>query len=405
MKKNSTKILAMLIALVLLLALFPTAALAANSDDGAGSMTIDTFTTGSLGAAITATKISATIDSLTINAGTLNDTDIAWIKTNLTSLQNLDIRFDAAIAGNALPIGAFQGMTSLLNISIYSVTAVGNRAFAACTTLANVSLISATTIGDSAFEGCYGLVEVGFPYATSIGSSAFSDCGNLALVELMALESIGGNAFRDCTGLVALKLGATIPTVDPVAFNNAAVPRTVKVPQSAYSAYDADESPGTDTWYGWTLYGMSEANTLASLITNIGTLLPTFDSDVGVYDIYVDEGATSIIVTPTATSPKTLLFRNNSGLALPIISGVPQAFNLTTDVTVITIMLFPESGSTQLFSTPPWNEYEITVTKGDPPIDNPDTGDTQNLLWIYLSAGALLCLVLAILAFRKRSKA
>jgi len=414
MKKHTTKILAMLIALVLLLALLPTAALA-DSYDGAGGVTIDTaFTTESLSTAVLAQQANPLlITSLDISAGELGNVDIYWIRDNLTNLASLRIRDTATVRDtlllrdNSLPRYAFMNLSSLAHVEIPSLTNIGVNAFTNCTSLLDAHMINVQMIGYGTFEGCDALTSVGFPKATVVFERVFRSCDALVSVELIAVESIGNNAFRDCTVLTALKLGTNVPTLGTDVFLNTAVTKTAGVPESVLSAFVADTTDGNGTdnvWHGWTLYGMNEDNTLASLTTNIGTLLPTFDSGVGLYDIYVDEGAATIIVTPTATSPKTLLFRNNSGFAQPIVSGVAQAFNLDTDVTVITFMLFPESGSTQLFGTPPWNEYEITVTKGDPPIENPDTGDNQNLLWIYLCAGAVLCAAAAIVLLKKRSK-
>jgi hypothetical protein len=82
---------------------------------------------------------------------------------------------------------AFQGCTGLTDVSFPAVTSIGGRAFQGCIGLTSVSFPQATTIGSGAFQGCTGLTEVSFPEATTIGSAA----NNLAT-----------GAFDGCTNLV-----------------------------------------------------------------------------------------------------------------------------------------------------------------------------------------------------------
>ena len=107
---------------------------------------------------------------------------------------------------NATSIGnyAFEYCSSLTSVSFPVVTSIGIYAFQKCSGLIEVTEVSfpvATSIGNHAFSGCKGLTEVSFPNATSIDMYAFSSCSSLTSVSFPEATSIGDYAFYSCKGL------------------------------------------------------------------------------------------------------------------------------------------------------------------------------------------------------------
>ena len=84
-------------------------------------------------------------------SGPLNVADLTYIKTELASVEHLDLE-NTTIAGNTLPDEAFAGMQSLISFtSPKNITTAGERILAECPKLAAVVWNSVTKMGDSAF--------------------------------------------------------------------------------------------------------------------------------------------------------------------------------------------------------------------------------------------------------------
>jgi hypothetical protein len=140
-------------------------------------------------------------------------------------------------AGTTL-IAYYNGATGMVTLD--SVTAIGSSAFNGCTSLTEVSFPAVTSIGAFAFDYCTSLTEVSLPAVTSIDDYAFNYCTFLAEVSLPAVTYINFSAFNHCTSLTELTLPATPPTVGNNMFSNidTAQTITVKVLASSVSAYN-----------------------------------------------------------------------------------------------------------------------------------------------------------------------
>ena len=106
--------------------------------------------------------------------------------------------------------GAFSQCSNLTNVEIpNSVTSIVNYAFSGCTSLASVTIPdSVTSIGEGAFSWCKGLTNVTIPDSvTSIERYLFSNCTSMMSITIpKSVTSIGSGAFDNCTGLETITL-------------------------------------------------------------------------------------------------------------------------------------------------------------------------------------------------------
>ncbi|MDR3353927.1 MAG: leucine-rich repeat protein, partial [Synergistaceae bacterium] len=203
---------------------------AANSWNGS-DMVIDNFSTGSLGAKITAELSGdppADITSLTLRGAAMGDVDFAFIRDNLSSIVTIDMS-DVPIT--TLPSSAFSNnliyadgnLDNLQNVTLPAgLTSIGDGAFFLCQSLALTNLPDGvTSIGDDAFIYCQNLALTNLPSGLiSLGAFAFQGCTNLALTSLPpGLTSIGSSAFSFCTSLALTSLPSGLTSIEDHAFN------------------------------------------------------------------------------------------------------------------------------------------------------------------------------------------
>ena len=102
-------------------------------------------------------------------------------------------------------------------------------------------LNSVTSIGDWAFRDCKNLTSVNIPSSVKgIGHSAFSGCTSLTSIEIPdSVTSIGGRAFSDCTGLTNVTIPNSVATIDHNTFNGCTGLTSVKIPDSVTSIGDS----------------------------------------------------------------------------------------------------------------------------------------------------------------------
>lgn len=195
-------------------------------------------------------------------SGTLNDTDLAAIKSNMTSLLHLDI---SETDYTALPDKAFKDKMTLLDIKLpkglksigaeafsgcvaledtievpTTVTSIGNSAFYNCKSLPAITLpIGLLSIGEQAFSGCSGLTTATLPTTlTSIPSKLFYGCQKLAEFEFpTAITMIGNDAFYGCSSLTTIDLteSTSLASIGCRAFYNCSKIATINFPTSLTS--------------------------------------------------------------------------------------------------------------------------------------------------------------------------
>lgn len=112
-------------------------------------------------------------------SGTLNTTDIAWLRTlsdyTTGQLSYIDLS-DALIEGDALPANAFDNCYTLQEIRLpRNLSSIKSQAFRNCTGLWKITLPdNLSSIGDYAFSNCRYLEELILPSTlTTVGNNPF----------------------------------------------------------------------------------------------------------------------------------------------------------------------------------------------------------------------------------------
>ena len=151
---------------------------------------------------------------------------------NCTALRSFDapkLREVGKISSKHSYSYVFSGCTSLEQVSLGSVTELGDNCFYNCASLKQAIFPSVEKMGDDVFCGCASLERVEFssslkkigkecfmncsalksisiPNCTSVGISAFSGCSHLSDVEANAMKYIGAYAFSHCVELRGISL-------------------------------------------------------------------------------------------------------------------------------------------------------------------------------------------------------
>ena len=157
--------------------------------------------------------------------GTLSQEDFELIKTNMTSLLNLDIS-DTDVT--EIPAEIFKDKVTLMNVKLPNgLKSVGNYAFSGCKLLAGELIIPETveTIGHYAFQNCVSIEgELTIPASVkTTGRYAFQNCvqiDSLDMSNAISLETIEGGAFHSCTTLKKIKFSSVLRSINGNAFNN-----------------------------------------------------------------------------------------------------------------------------------------------------------------------------------------
>lgn len=111
----------------------------------------------------------------------------------------------------SIPVGTFQNCRSLVTINQNVVEHVGNFAFVNCVNFNPDEYFFGQlyTIGESAFQGCTSLGELSFVNCESIGANAFNGCTGLNEIrfkgykfdpENVAIPTLGEGAFDNTNG-------------------------------------------------------------------------------------------------------------------------------------------------------------------------------------------------------------
>lgn len=173
-------------------------------------------------------KTPATVTKLVVS-GTINDTDIMNINSNMTSLLYLDISNTDC---TQLPSEAFKGKSTLMTILLpEQLETIGDKSFYGCKSLCNEIICpeSVTSIGKNAFEGCSSLKSVILPpQLESIEQRLFLGCTNITNIDLSKcslLTEIGTDAFYNTVELRKLDLSncKSLTTLNYGAFRNCGI--------------------------------------------------------------------------------------------------------------------------------------------------------------------------------------
>ena len=213
---------------------------------------VNVATPGTLGATLSsAGKDPQAIKYLKLT-GTVNDSDFAFMRSNMTDLRGINMQ-EAAVSNGVIPSNAFNGKTLLTSFVFPDgehenpITMIETNAFNG-TSLAGTLILpeglqkiltsafrqtaintiifpsTLTEIGPSAFSLCSSLIgPLQFPNnLRKIGADAFNTCVSLVgpLVLPTELEELGGQAFAHCNSLSgSLQIPNKIKTIPNSAFS------------------------------------------------------------------------------------------------------------------------------------------------------------------------------------------
>lgn len=243
----------------------------------------------------------------------------------------------------SIPQFAFYQCENLTGITIPdSVTGIGNSAFSQ-TGLTSITIPSNVgNIGDYAFHKCANLTSATIQDGvTSIGDYAFARTGLTSISIPNSVESISKFAFADCRDLTALTLTRDpAPTLGEKVFYGCFNLSAVYVPDGA-SGYDEGE---------WA--EIIPVMALSGLTVSAGSLEPAFSPQVKRYTLPLPAWAESITVTPTLPGEGTVAV---GGTEVP--SGTAsQAIYVGMGVTYIPITLTRDGAVSSI--------YEIYASRG-----------------------------------------
>ena len=189
------RILSMLLVLMMLLTIMPTAAFAEETADGVTYSYVDGVLT-----------VSGT--------GTIRTND--WLP--LVEWDEYGVILTEVIIQDgitAIDIFAFDGCDRLQSVKIAeTVTEIGESAFRGCTNLKSVNIPSGVTkIESYTFYGCSSLESIIIPDSvTFIGNRAFWGCSSLSKINIPAsVTSMYVNPFGSCTNLKAITVDSGNP--------------------------------------------------------------------------------------------------------------------------------------------------------------------------------------------------
>lgn len=141
-----------------------------------------------------------------------------------------------------VPGSIFYNCTSLTNVTIPdSVESIGFAAFDFCSSLTEVEIPDGVVrIEDDTFEGCTSLTEMTIPDSvTSIGRQAFANCSSLTSVTIPdSVNSIGAYAFVNCRGLTEVKIPDGVTTIEQYTFGGCTGLTSVTIPGSVSAIED-----------------------------------------------------------------------------------------------------------------------------------------------------------------------
>lgn len=163
--------------------------------------------------------------------------DTPWVQSR-EKIKKIVIRGDVTYIGQH----AFAGFTALKSVNISAkVKMIGRNAFEYSKSLELVKLPEGIeTIGDSAFLCCISLLSINLPDGLkTIEHSAFSFCQKLNNVKLPdSLTTIGDSAFKHCRSFTEVQLPKKITKIEDEAFGWCPKLKTISIPNGVKSIGD-----------------------------------------------------------------------------------------------------------------------------------------------------------------------
>ena len=213
------KVLACLLAMVMLVSLLPL-----------GAVSVSAATSGKTGAC----KWSLQGSTLTISgSGKMGDYDSEMDEYAPWGMEITKVIIKSGVT--SIGDEAFAGCEWLESVSIPStVTKIGESAFVLCSSLEKIVLPAGLkTIEDTAFSFCTALTTIDIPKGvTEIAQGAFAFCGLTEMVIPANVKEIGDSAFAFCEYLATLTLSEGLESIGEAAFGFCVSLSALTIPDS-----------------------------------------------------------------------------------------------------------------------------------------------------------------------------
>ena len=302
------RIACIVLTIVLMVSLLPTAALAAPGDTG----TDGDFAWKELaGGKVEVVAYGGSDTAITV-PDTLHGMPVVGIANNVFS-DKISITSVTLPDGIAyLGAGAFSGCISLTNISLPdSVETIDEECFYRCMALESITLPeSLITLGAAAFGEAIGLETVVMKNnVTTIGNYAFYNCTRLSSITLSThLRAIGASTFYNCESLQHITLPDSLESIGTSAFMEAGL-LSIDIPGSVESI-DSAAFNGLATLTSVTLHdGLKFIVSSAFLNSGITAItIPKTVLEIGDTAFAACSGLTSVTILGAATNVGSNVF-------------------------------------------------------------------------------------------------
>lgn len=151
------------------------------------NVTVDIYAVPSNGATLTTDEIVSINASEAVEVtdlaleGEIDSETLATVVEGFESLSSLDL----SGMSSEIPAGAFEGKSTLTEVTLPEVETIQPNTFKDCENLQTVTVPeSVTAIGEGAFSGCSSLESISLTGIDAIGAGAFSGCDNLTTITI-----------------------------------------------------------------------------------------------------------------------------------------------------------------------------------------------------------------------------
>ena len=302
MKRVFSSKLAILVTMVLMISMFPTAVLAQDeaiqNDVGLSVETVDGNTLGEDDTLTTMNKMyegfytySVYRNEATIYAYNGKEEHVVVPET----LGGYDVVY--------ISWRAFSDCDSLISVETpQTLSEIGSDAFWGCENLKKVTLNEGLQeIGQSAFQSCLSLESISIPDSVQkVGIHTFDGCSSLKSVRIgKGLTTIREGMFEYCSSLETVVLGKNIQAIDYFAFLDCSSLTSIIIPETVIHIDDPvfRRGPSDFTIYGGSgsyaeSYALAKKFDFATIDTKAKVNYTTHVQNVG-WQNYVDDGVMS----------------------------------------------------------------------------------------------------------------
>ena len=273
-------------------------------------------------------------------SGTLDDTDLAALKT-LKNLKDLDL---SETTLTALPKNQFNGTQNLLTWLTLpqQLETIGERAFWDCISLRDMVLpATLTTIGSEAFHNCFSRDRVIIPENVSVGYSTYVGASVRSITFPSSLKVVPSHFCHECPDLVDILFNGQTE-IGSYAFNKCDALRKLTVPEGVeklgQGAFEQCNQLVTATLPSTLIYENSPFYRCSKL--KDVTIMAACPPYGGLFDLAVDLGHSDAMEGVTVRVPRLSLDAYRESIyawrdaTLIPIDSLPQTFTMNGTYTL-----------------------------------------------------------------------